>query len=162
MTDKNGSGWGRKIFRWALTSPVTLVLGALMLYYGFRAYVLEADPWRSKAIMIGLAVLWALWLVFKNLIKFLLLAAVAAAVFYGYYRYENRNEIACREQGGVWDGEKGVCGDKTGWTEKLEELWKRFADGKEDEKKKRPAAEKNKSLAFCRRCAILATVQRAE
>lgn len=99
MTDKNGSGWGRKIFRWALTSPVTLVLGALMLYYGFRAYVLEADPWRSKAIMIGLAVLWALWLVFKNLIKFLLLAAVAAAVFYGYYRYENRNEIACREQG---------------------------------------------------------------
>lgn len=57
MTDKNGSGWGRKIFRWALTSPVTLVLGALMLYYGFRAYVLEADPWRSKAIMIGLAVL---------------------------------------------------------------------------------------------------------
>ena len=59
MTDKNGSGWGRKFFRWALTSPVTLVLGALMLYYGFRAYVLEADPWRSKAIMIGLAVLWA-------------------------------------------------------------------------------------------------------
>ena len=113
MTDKNGSGWGRKIFRWALTSPVTLV-------------------------MIGLAVLWALWLVFKNLIKFLLLAAVAAAVFYGYYRYENRNEIACREQGGVWDGEKGVCGDKTGWTEKLEELWKRFADGKEDEKKETP------------------------
>lgn len=81
---------------------------------------------------------WALWLVFKNLIKFLLLAAVAAAVFYGYYRYENRNEIACREQGGVWDGEKGVCGDKTGWTEKLEELWKRFADGKEDEKKETP------------------------
>lgn len=69
-----------------------------------------------------LAVLWVLWLVFKNLIKFLLLAAVAAAVFFGYYRYENRNEIACREQGGVWDGEKGVCGDKTGWTEKLEEL----------------------------------------
>ena len=66
------------------------------------------------------------------------LAAVAAAVFYGYYRYENRNEIACREQGGVWDGEKGVCGDKTGWTEKLEELWKRFADGKEDEKKETP------------------------
>ena len=88
--------------------------------------------------MIGLAVLWALWLVFKNLIKFLLLAAVAAAVFYGYYRYENRNEIACREQSGVWDGEKGVCGDKTGWTEKLEELWKRFADGKEDEKKETP------------------------
>ena len=123
---------GEKIF------PVTLVLGALMLYYGFRAYVLEADPWRSKAIMIGLAVLWVLWLVFKNLIKFLLLAAVAAAVFFGYYRYENRNEIACREQGGVWDGEKGVCGDKTGWTEKLEELWKRFADGKEDEKKETP------------------------
>ena len=138
MTDKYGSGWGRKFFRWALTSPVTLVLGALMLYYGFRAYVLEADPWRSKAIMIGLAVLWALWLVFKNLIKLLLLAAVAAAVFYGYYRYENRNEIACREQGGVWDGEKGVCGDRTGWTEKLEELWKRFADGKEDEKKETP------------------------
>lgn len=136
--DKNESGWGKRFFLWALMSPVTFVFGALMFYYGFRAYVLEADPWRSKAIMIGLAVLWVLWLVFKNLIKFLLLAAVAAAVFYGYYRYENRNEIACREQGGVWDGEKGVCGDKTDWTEKLEELWKRFTDGKEDEKKETP------------------------
>ena len=155
MTDKNGSGWGRKIFRWALTSPVTLVLGALMLYYGFRAYVLEADPWRSKAIMIGLGVWWALWLVFKNLIKFLLLAAVAAAVFYGYYRYENRNEIACREQGGVWaptpparhHGSRGPNGRPPATP---------------PPKKHRPAAEKNKSLAFCRRCAILATVQRAE
>lgn len=135
MTDKNESGWGKRFFRWVLMSPVTFVFGALMLYYGFRAYVLEADPWRSKVIMIGLAVLWVLWLVFKNLIKFLLLAAVAAAIFYGYYRYENRNEIACRERGGVWDGEKGVCGDKTGWTEKLEGLWKRFTDGKEDEEK---------------------------
>ena len=162
MTDKNGSGWGRKIFRWALTSPVTLVLGALMLYYGFRAYVLEADPWRSKAIMIGLAVLWALWLVFKNLIKFLLLAAVAAAVFYGYYRYENRNEIACREQGGVWDGEKAFAGTKPVGRKNWRSCGNGLPTGKRMKKKKRPAAEKNKSLAFCRRCAILATVQRAE
>lgn len=132
MTEKSEAGWGKKFLLWAVTSPVTLVLGALMLYYGIRAYVLEIDPWRSKAIMIGLALLWALWLVFKNLIRFLLLAAVVGAVFYGYYRYENRDEIACREQGRVWNGEKGVCEDKTGWKEKLEELWERFAGGEKE------------------------------
>ena len=160
MTDKNGSGWGRKFFRWALTSPVTLVLGALMLYYGFRAYVLEADPWRSKAIMIGLAVLWVLWLVFKNLIKFLLLAAVAVAALITVTKTAMRLPAGSRAESGT--GKKAFAGTKPAGRKNWRSCGNGLPTGKRMKKKKRPAAEKNKSLAFCRRCAILATVQRAE
>lgn len=132
MAENQTTGWGKKFLLWAVTSPITLIFSVLMLYYGIRAYVMEIDPWRSKAIMMALAVLWVLWLVFKNLIKFLLLAAIAAAVFYGYYQYENRDKIACKKEGRVWNEEKNICEDKLDWMDKLENLWQEYM-GSDDE-----------------------------
>ncbi len=130
--DKKESFW-KKMLMWGLTSPVTLIFIVLILYYGMRAYVLEIDPWRSKVLMFAVTGLWVLWLVFKNLIKFLLLAAVAAAVFYGYYQYENRDKIACQEAGKEWNEEKKICEDKLTFMEKLEKMWNEYRNKKEKE-----------------------------
>lgn len=130
--DKNESFW-KKLLMWGLTSPVTLIFIILILYYGTRAYVLEIDPWRSKVLMFAVAGLWVLWLVFKNLIKFLLLAAVAAAVFYGYYQYENRDKIACQEAGREWNEEKKICEEKLTFREKLVKMWDEYWDKQEEE-----------------------------
>ena len=131
MADKPQSR-AKKILLWALTSPVTLIFGALMLYCGIQAYVLGNSPWQNKIIMAAIAAAWVLWLVFKNLIKFILLALIAGGLFYGYYRFENREEIACKEQGRVWNKEERTCEDKTGWKEKLEQLWQQYIGSKEE------------------------------
>ena len=90
MSDNNEEkSWWQKLLLWVVTSPVTVILLGAAAYYGARAYLLDIEPWRSKVLMFAALGLWVLWLVFKNLIKFLLLLAVVGAIGYGYYRYVN-------------------------------------------------------------------------
>ena len=135
MSDKNEEkSWWQKLLLWVVTSPVTVILLGAAAYYGARAYLLDIEPWRSKVLMFAALGLWVLWLVFKNLIKFLLLLAVVGAIGYGYYRYVNRDEIACKEAGRVWNEEKQICEDKLTFMEKLEKMWNEYWDGREEDK----------------------------
>ena len=135
MSDKNEEkSWWQKLLLWVVTSPVTVILLGAAAYYGARAYLLDIEPWRSKVLMFAALGLWVLWLVFKNLIKFLLLLAVVGAIAYGYYRYVNRDEIACKEAGRVWNEEKQICEDKLTFMEKLEKMWNEYWDGREEDK----------------------------
>ncbi len=124
--------------------PVTLIFTVLILYYGTRAYVLEIDPWRSKGLMFAIAGLWILWLVFKNLIKFLLLVVAVVVVFYGYYQYENRDKIACKEAGREWNEEKKICEDKLAFTEKLGKMWDEYWNEKDEDVPANEARETKK------------------
>lgn len=135
MSDNNEEkSWWQKLLLWVVTSPVTVILLGAAAYYGARAYLLDIEPWRSKVLMFAALGLWVLWLVFKNLIKFLLLLAVVGAIGYGYYRYVNRDEIACKEAGRVWNEEKQICEDKLTFMEKLEKMWNEYWDGREEDK----------------------------
>ena len=135
MSDNNEEkSWWQKLLLWVVTSPVTVIFLGAAAYYGARAYLLDIEPWRSKVLMFAALGLWVLWLVFKNLIKFLLLLAVVGAIGYGYYRYVNRDEIACKEAGRVWNEEKQICEDKLTFMEKLEKMWNEYWDGREEDK----------------------------
>ena len=135
MSDNNEEkSWWQKLLLWVVTSPVTVILLGAAAYYGARAYLLDIEPWRSKVLMFAALGLWVLWLVFKNLIKFLLLLAVVGAIGYGYYRYVNRDEIACKEAGRVWNEEKQICEDKLTFMEKLEKMWNEYWDSREEDK----------------------------
>ena len=135
MSDNNEEkSWWQKLLLWVVPSPVTVILLGAAAYYGARAYLLDIEPWRSKVLMFAALGLWVLWLVFKNLIKFLLLLAVVGAIGYGYYRYVNRDEIACKEAGRVWNEEKQICEDKLTFMEKLEKMWNEYWDGREEDK----------------------------
>ena len=135
MSDKNEEkSWWQKLLLWVVTSPVTVILLGVVAYYGARAYLLDIEPCRSKVMMFAALGLWVFCIVFKNLIKFLLLLAVVGAIAYGYYRYVNRDEIACKEAGRVWNEEKQICEDKLTFMEKLEKMWNEYWDGREEDK----------------------------
>lgn len=120
--------WLKGFLWWAITSPVTIFLFALMIWFAAKAYIFETDVWQSKAALLGVFGLWVLWLIFKNLIKFLLFLAVGVAVFYGFYYYQNKDEIDCEKAGKVWDESEKICEAPKTFMESLEDLWKQYFD----------------------------------
>lgn len=113
---------------WVITSPVTICFILLMIWFAAKAYIFGVDPWLNKAALVVVFVLWLLWLMFKNLIKFLLFLAIGGAAFYGFYYYQNKDEINCEKAGNVWNENEKICeAPKTFW-ESVEDLWKQYFD----------------------------------
>lgn len=126
MSNDDKKSWLKAILLWMLHSPVTVILGCAVIYYGLSAYIFGIDPIRSKILMYGALGIWVLWLLFKHLIKFILFLAVIGIIAYGYYRYSNRDKIACQDSGRQWNEEKKICEDKLSYIDRLERLWHEY------------------------------------
>lgn len=123
MTEDQKPSLLKRILFMLLKSPMSVLFGVLLLYYGFQAFVLGNNPYLNKALMVAVVILWLLWFLFKNLFKLLLLAVVIALGAYGYYHYTHLNENKCEAQGGVWNAETNSCEEKLGWWQQIKLLW---------------------------------------
>lgn len=110
--NKNGSRW-KKILLFIAASPVNSLFGAAVLFYIVRILVFGQDTLLIKLEAGGVVFLWLLWTFAKSFIKILLFVTLLAVGAFGYYQYSHRNEIACEDNGGRWNSERGTCEEKS-------------------------------------------------
>ena len=110
--NKNGSRW-KKILLSIAASPVNSLFGAVVLFYAARIFIFGQDTLLIKLEAGWVVFLWLLWTFAKSLIKILLFVALLAAGAFEYYQYSHRNEIACEDNGGRWNSERGTCEEKS-------------------------------------------------
>lgn len=124
MTDNiQKQKWWKKLLSGFIKSPINWLFVIFASYYGFLAFILESRPWFNKTIFWAIIAVWILWFFLKNMLKLVLLLAVVGACFYGYYRFDNREKIACVEKGMVWNNQAESCEKKVGLRQKVQNIW---------------------------------------
>lgn len=116
-----------RIVWFCLKSPVSVFLGAALIYYAFQAYILGNSPWINKIVMLGIVCLWFIWVIARHAFKLLLVLILVGAVLYGYYRFVNYDADRCEESGGVWNKQTKTCVEKTGWMHEIQQLIKKYS-----------------------------------
>jgi len=116
----------KKILLWPFKSPISAICLAGILYFGFKAYILQADPDLNKLIVLAFIAAWIILFILKHLIILLLLIILAGGIFYAYYQYTNRPRIECEEKGGIWNDESKTCEEKTGLMAEVQKVINKY------------------------------------
>ena len=124
--EKQKSNWLKKILLWPLKSPISAICLAGILYFGFKAYILQANPDLNKLIALAFAVAWVILFILKHLLILILLIALTGGIFYAYYQYTNRPRIECEEKGGIWNDETKTCEEKIGFMAEVQKVINKY------------------------------------
>ncbi len=151
MGEGNKTNFGQKIWRTCLRSPINVLAGVLLVYFGFLAFVLEKDAFLNKTIMLAVVFVWGVWFFLKNFIKIILFLAIIGCGAYAYYRYVNMDRINCEESGGVWNEASKTCEEKLSFWQEIQNKWlklkksavviKKATDNTTDDQNKKDTAQ---------------------
>ena len=131
---KEQAGKWKRVGRFCLKYPVSILFALAIAYYAVQAYVFGVNPFINRLIVYGLAVLWILWLVARHMVKLFLLLLFAGVLLYGWNWYATREIRKCEESGRVWNKETKACEEKKTIMQRIELLLNKYLPLSESQK----------------------------
>lgn len=128
MSDESNSAsplWKRFLLG-CLKSPVNTIFAAALLYGAFYIYVLGNDAFYYKMLMLGVVLLWMLWIVAKYALTLILILSLLGVGTYLYYDYSRQEIVKCEESGGHWNKKNKKCEEKRGFWQQVESMWQDY------------------------------------
>ncbi len=123
MSEEKENNKYKKIAIYCLKNIVNVILGCLTAYYALLAFVLQISPTENKIMLVGVIVLWLLWVFAKAIITLVLSIVIVLLMLYGWYYYTHYDEIVCKNNGGVWNSKEQICEEKIDIWQRLKDVW---------------------------------------
>lgn len=124
MAEEKSSGWFGQIFGFMFRNPLSLICLAGIAYCALQTYVLNNSPFMHKAAMMGIAALWIILFIAKNMLKLFILLLIVGGLAYGWFYFEGRDKRACEENGGFWNKNTKTCEEKVSWWQQAQKMLK--------------------------------------
>lgn len=109
-----------------LRSPVNTLFSGALLYLVFYIWVLGNDAFYYKMLLLGVILLWLLWIMAKYVLTLLLILAVLGIGGYLYYDYSRQDIVKCEEAGGYWNKKTKQCEEKRTFWQQLQDRWEDY------------------------------------
>ncbi|MBQ8661081.1 MAG: hypothetical protein IJ482_01990 [Alphaproteobacteria bacterium] len=109
-----------------LRSPVNTLFSGALLYLVFYIWVLGNDAFYYKMLLLGVVLLWLLWMMAKYVLTLLLILAVLGIGRYLYYDYSRQDIVKCEEAGGYWNKKTKQCEEKRTFWQQLQDRWEDY------------------------------------
>lgn len=132
--EEKQSGKWKRVGRFCLKYPVSVLFALAIAYYAVQAYVFGISPFINRLIVYGLVVLWILWLVARHMVKLFLLLLFAGVLLYGWNWYATREIRKCEESGRIWNEETKACEEKKTIMQRIELLLNKYLSFSESQK----------------------------
>lgn len=110
----------------AIKSPINTIFLLALLYFAVQNYILGNASWSNKTLLIATVCLWIGYQFAKYAFKLVVILIIAAALFFGYLSYANREADSCLDNGKTWDEKTQTCVEKDGLIQKVQKLWHEY------------------------------------
>ncbi len=122
-TDQNPRPYWKRIVFSALKSPINTFFILILFGYAFYIYGLGNDAFFHKIQMIGIFLLWMLWLIARYVLVLLLVFGLIGVGAYLYYDYTHQEQWQCEEDGGYWNKKTKICEEKRTFWQQVQDKW---------------------------------------
>ena len=117
---------GKRFLGFCLKSPVNTLFALVLLGYAFYIYILGNDAFFHKIQMLGIFLLWMLWLIARYVLVLLLVFGLFGVGSYLYYDYTHQEQWQCEENGGYWNKQTKKCEEKRTFWQQLQDKWEEY------------------------------------
>ena len=141
MSEEKKENRFKKIALYCFKNLVNIIFGLLATYYALLAFVLEVAPFENKVMLGSVVALWLLWIFAKAVIVLVISIIIVLLIAAGWYYYTHYDEIACKNNGGVWNKQERICEEKVDLWKRIQEVWQnrtflKFSEESKEESKK--------------------------